>query len=82
MKPKNIREISLRSGHKNHTQYLAQWQDKRAACIATLREPKSVGYTARLHGVPETAVRHWQIEERIPTYTGPKLRMPDLALNA
>ncbi len=56
----------------------ARWAHKREDCIATLREPKSVGYAARLHGVPETSVIRWRDEESIAAYTGPKLRMPEV----
>lgn len=67
-----------KAANTHHANYEAKWAHKRAACIATLREPRSVGYTARLHGVPETAVKNWQREEGIPAYVGPKRAMPDV----
>jgi hypothetical protein len=78
MKTRNTHEISVKAGATVSRRFMEKWQHKRAACVATLREPASVGFTARLHEVPETAVRHWQQQEGIPPYNGPKRPMPEV----
>jgi len=56
----------------------AKWAHKRAEGIAYLRDGHSIGRVSRALDVPETAVKHWRVEEAIPVYTGKPKRMPEV----